>query len=57
MNTPFYNKNKNVILIKNNEYITVNYYYIDAIKNLIQNTKILTNPGYKYYYIDQLYKL
>jgi len=54
MNTPFYNKNKNVILIKNNEYITVNYYYIDAIKNLIQNTKILTNPGYKYYYWSTL---
>ena len=56
------------IIIKNNEYITINYYDIDAIKNLIPSTKIhinelsrytkiLTNAGYKCYYIDQLSKL
>jgi len=68
MNTSFCDKNKNVILIKNNEYITVNYYDIDAIKNLIPSTKIhinelsrytkiLTKAGYKCYYIDQRSKL
>lgn len=58
MNTSLCDKNKNLILIKNNEY------NIDAIKNLIPSTKIhinefskytkiLTNAGYKCYYIVQ----
>ena len=48
MNTSFCDKNKNVILIKNNEYITVNYYDIDAIKNLIPSTKIHINELSRY---------
>lgn len=68
MNTSFCDKNNTIILIKNNEYITINYYDIDVIKNLIPSTKIhinelskytkiLTNAGYKCYYIDQYSKL
>ena len=68
MFTSFYDKNKNVIFIKNNEYITINYYDIDAIKKLIPSTiihinelykyiNILTNAGYKCYYIDERSKL
>ena len=59
---------KNVILIKNKEYINVNYYDIDSIKKIIPDTKIhinelfkytkiLTNAGYKCYYIDLFSKL
>lgn len=68
MNTSFCDKNNTIILIKNNEYITINYYNIDVIKKIIPSTKIhinelskytkiLTNAGYKCYYIDQYSKL
>ena len=68
MNTSFCKKNKNVIFIKINEYFTINYYDIDTIKKLVPDTqvhinelskytKILTDEGYKCYYIDQRSKL
>ena len=68
MNTSFCDKNNTIILIKNNEYITINYYNIDVIKKIIPSTKIhinelskytkiLTNAGYKCYYINNFSKL
>jgi len=59
---------KDIIFVKNNEYFTIYYQDIAAIKNIISNTKIhiselsgytkkLTNAGYKCHYIGERSKL
>ena len=53
---------KDIIFVKNNEYLTLYYHDSEALKNIIPNTKIhinelsrytkkLSNAGYKCHYI------
>ena len=59
---------KDIIFVKNNEYLTLYYHDSEALKNIIPNTKIhinelsrytkkLSNTGYKCHYISGLSKL
>jgi len=62
------NYEKDIIFVKNNEYLKIYYHDIAAIKNIIRYTKIhinelsrytkkLTNAGYKCHYISGCSKL
>jgi len=62
------NYEKDIIFVKNNEYLKIYYNDIAAIKNIIPYTKIhinelsrytkkLTNAGYKCHYISGCSKL
>jgi hypothetical protein len=62
------NYEKDIIFVKNDEYLKIYYHDIAAINNIIPNTKIhinelsrytkkLTNAGYKCHYISGCSKL
>ena len=51
------NYEKDIIFVKNNEYLKIYYNDIAAIKNIIPYTKKLTNAGYKCHYISGCSKL
>lgn len=62
------NQDKTILFLKKGEYITINYYDINSIKDKIHSTKIhinelskynklLTNMGYECYYISDRSKL
>ena len=59
---------KDIIFVKNNEYLKIYYHDSEALKNIIPNTKIhinelsrytkkLSNVGYKCHYISGRSKL
>jgi hypothetical protein len=59
---------KDIIFVKNNEYLKIYYHDSEALKNIIPNTKIhinelsrytkkLSNAGYKCHYISGRSKL